>query len=93
MLNLLPSLFDDPFAAKRIVKKIHSLYPTLPIIVRTLHAKDVSSLLDLGATEVIPSDAEATIRIFSRVLEISSIQKDKIAAIGNLIRNEMYTNL
>lgn len=81
---------DDPTAAKRIVKKLHGLYPQLPIIVRTLHAKDANALLKLGAAEVIPCDAEATIRIFTRLLEKCSVQSEKIFAITHLIRSEMY---
>jgi CPA2 family monovalent cation:H+ antiporter-2 len=68
----------DPLATRRIVATARRSNPKLYIIARTRYLKEMKSLYELGADEVIPEEFETSVEIFSRVLAKYLIPKDEI---------------
>ncbi|MDZ4786451.1 MAG: cation:proton antiporter, partial [bacterium] len=66
---------SDAFATRKIVDIISRDYPGLHIIVRTKEVAEVTELLNLGASEVVPEEFETSLEIFSRVLRKYLINK------------------
>lgn len=83
----------DPSAVKSIVKEVRRLHPTLYILIRTRFLLEVKELLHLGADEVIPEEFETSIEIFSRMLVLYKIPRDKINVMIDHIRTNNYQML
>jgi CPA2 family monovalent cation:H+ antiporter-2 len=71
-------VISDPLATRRIIAVARRLNPKLYIIARTRFLKEMNSLYELGADEVIPEEFETSVEIFSRVLAKYLIPKDEI---------------
>lgn len=59
----------DPMGTRRVVEVVRRLRPNVHIIVRVRYVGELEQLRDLGANEVVPEEFEASMAIFSRVLE------------------------
>ncbi len=70
---------NDPGAVLRTVKSARSLSPDLYILARTNYILDVGSLLEAGASEVIPSELEAAARVTARTLIYLGVDKSRVA--------------
>ncbi|MDZ7764057.1 MAG: NAD-binding protein [Melioribacteraceae bacterium] len=81
---------NDPTAVQRIVVQAKDLNPNVFVIVRTRHVKEVESLIELGANEVIPEEFETSIEIFGRVLTKYLIPRTEIENFINEIRSDSY---
>lgn len=81
---------NDPAATRRITEMARRLNPKIHIIVRTRFLKEMRSLYELGANEVIPEEFETSVEIFSRVLSKYLHPKEEIERFVNEIRSEGY---
>lgn len=72
---------SDEEAIPRIVRTSRGLAPGISILARTRHVRQVKSLLDLGANEIISEEFEASLEIFSRVLRTYDIPEEEIGYI------------
>lgn len=81
---------NDPTAVQRTVALIKSENSNVYVIVRTRHVKEVETLIELGADEVIPEEFETSIEIFSRVLAKYLIPRNQIEKFVNEIRADSY---
>jgi CPA2 family monovalent cation:H+ antiporter-2 len=59
---------DEPHAAQRLVKKLRSQYPDLPILVRARDSLHAAALYRAGATHATPETLEATLQLSEAVL-------------------------
>jgi CPA2 family monovalent cation:H+ antiporter-2 len=78
--NALVVAINDPAATRRIVSIARTASPTLHIVVRTQYVAELEELSRLGANVVVPADFEASVRIFSHVLEELGVPRNILAA-------------
>ncbi|WP_424356960.1 monovalent cation:proton antiporter-2 (CPA2) family protein [Methanocella sp. MCL-LM] len=81
---------SDSIATRRIVHVLRSKNPRLHIIVRTRYLKEMKSLYELGANEVIPEEFETSVEIFARVLKKYLVPKSDIDRLTTDVRSENY---
>lgn len=68
----------DYSTAKSIVENVHRLYPTIAIIVRTRYLSQAEELKELGATDVIIEEVEASVALLVSVLKHYYISLEEI---------------
>ena len=81
---------SDPHATKIIVSNVRNMSPSVYLVVRTRYVKEIQSLLNLGADEVIPEEFETSVEIFTRVLTNYLIPIDELENLVNKIRADNY---
>lgn len=80
----------DAEVTMQIVSSIRLLSETAHVIVRTRYMKEIGSILNIGADEVIPEEFETSIEIFTRVLNRYLVPFDEIQRFTNYIRAHNY---
>ncbi|PWR72041.1 cation:proton antiporter domain-containing protein [Methanospirillum lacunae] len=91
--RVLVVVVNDPFATQQTVRIARELNPGLYIIARTRFMGEVSTLVDLGADDVIPEEFETSIEIFTRILNKYLIPEDEIERLVRDIRAGGYQML
>ncbi len=81
---------SDPDAARRAVRYARQLNPAIHVIVRTHLAVEIDELYELGADDVFADEFEASIEIFTRVLEQYHVPSNVIQAQRRVLRGEKY---
>jgi CPA2 family monovalent cation:H+ antiporter-2 len=81
---------NDPQATRAIVELARALAPRLPIITRTRYVRDVDRLFELGASDVVAEEFEATIDLFSKVLRHFDVPPAAVARFADQMRVEGY---
>lgn len=84
---------SDHIAVRKIVQIGRHLNPNLYIIARTQFVAEIDELLRLGADEVVPEEFEASIELFSKVLEFYQIPKNVINELTDEIKSGHYEAL
>lgn len=59
---------DEPVAAQRLVRKLRTQYPDLPIIARARDASHAAELYRAGATHAVPETLESSLQLSEAVL-------------------------
>jgi CPA2 family monovalent cation:H+ antiporter-2 len=59
---------DEPIMAQRIVKKLRTQYPDMPIIARARDASHAAALYRAGASHAVPETLEASLQLSEAVL-------------------------
>lgn len=83
----------DAAATRRIVELARRLNPTLHIIARTRFTREMDTLYQLGANEVIPEEFETSVEIFTRVLHHYLVSPEEIEKSIAEIRADKYSVL
>ena len=81
---------SDPSATRRITELSRRINPDLFIIARTRYIQEMKPLHELGANEVIPEEYETSIEIFTRILDLYQIPKEKIESFVAQVRADGY---
>lgn len=84
---------SDLFATRQAVQMARYLNPNVHIIARTRFLHEEQALYDLGASEVIPEELEASIEIFSRVLVKYFVPHDDVEQLIAEVRADKYKML
>ncbi len=84
-------VINDAAAARRITALANKLNRRIYIIVRTRFVEEIKPLMDLGASEVIPEEFEASVEIFSRILSRYLLPEDEIHRFVEEIRSDGYS--
>jgi len=84
---------SDHIAVRKIIQIARSLNPELYIIARTQFVAEIQELLNLGADEVIPEEFEASIELFTKVLEYYRVPKNVIFELIEEVRSGHYKAL
>ena len=71
---------NDPLATRRIVSIARSAAPGLHIVVRTPNVRELEELTQRGADIVVPADFEASVKIFSHLLEELGVPRNILGA-------------
>ncbi len=74
----------DPIGAGRVVSTARRLNPDVEIVARVRYVRDMARLYSLGANEVVSEETEASIKMFSMVLEKYGVSADVIEGFGGV---------
>ncbi|NWH08218.1 MAG: cation:proton antiporter [Alphaproteobacteria bacterium] len=69
---------DNPVVAQRAVQAVAAHWPQIPVIARVRDALHARTLLEMGASEVVPETVEASLQLSGRVLSSLGIDGDHI---------------
>jgi CPA2 family monovalent cation:H+ antiporter-2 len=72
----------DPTGTARVVSLARRLNPDMEIVARVRYVRDMARLYSLGANEVVSEETEASIMMFSLVLEKYGVAPDVIEGFG-----------
>jgi CPA2 family monovalent cation:H+ antiporter-2 len=73
-------LINDPEAAVRVVDTVHRAAPAVPVFIRTRYFADRAKLMELGATDVIAEEVEASVEVIARLLRRLEVPRNIIDA-------------
>lgn len=85
--------FDQHEKAKMVIQLIASLYPNLPIVVRTRKDYGMQELLDAGASQVVPEILEGSLMLISQVMHLSGVPMSRIIKRVQKERKGHYGNM
>jgi CPA2 family monovalent cation:H+ antiporter-2 len=74
----------DSAEAARVVSLARRLNPAVEIVARVRYVRDMARLYQLGANEVVSEETEASIKIFTVVLEKFGVAPDVIEGFGGV---------
>jgi CPA2 family monovalent cation:H+ antiporter-2 len=81
---------SDAAAARRAVEIARFENPAIYIVARTRFNTEIKALLDLGANDVIAEEFEASLAVFTRVMDKFMLPRDDIEHMVQDIRREGY---
>ncbi len=84
---------NNPSAAEHTVLAAHKHWPELEIIVRSHDLSHAESLLEAGATQVVPETLEASLLLAREVLLSAGRHQDDVQAVIDMIRRSGYSEL
>ncbi len=85
--------FDQHDKAKSVIELVSSLYPDMPIVVRTRKDYRMEELLKAGATQVVPEIIEGSLMLVTQVLQISGVPMSRILKRVRKERKGHYGNM
>ncbi len=85
-------LINDPEAVVRVVDSVRREAPGVPLMVRTRYLAERGKLLDLGASDVIAEEVEASAEAVMRLLRRLELPRNVIEAQVRIAREEMGTS-
>jgi CPA2 family monovalent cation:H+ antiporter-2 len=74
----------DSMGTQRVVSLARRLNPNVEIVARVRYVRDIARLYALGANEVVSEETEASIKIFTVVLEKFGVDPDVIEGFGGI---------
>jgi CPA2 family monovalent cation:H+ antiporter-2 len=81
----------SPVDERRGIAMARHLNPTVRIVVRTRYVMAIDDLMQLGASEVVVEEFEATLELFARILEFYEIPGKTIQRELDIVRSEHYS--
>lgn len=88
--RLLILTLGDPVATRAAVRLARHLRADVPILVATHFVSEIDELAELGATQVVAYELEATVTLFVRALEFYHIPRHIVAAQAAVVRSGGY---
>jgi CPA2 family monovalent cation:H+ antiporter-2 len=85
--------FDQHEKAMSVIHVVKSLYPDLPVMVRTRKDNRMEELLEAGATQVVPEILEGSLMLVTQVLQISGVPMSRILKRVRKERKGHYANM
>ena len=85
--------FDEHEKAIRVIHLVKSLYPNLPIVVRTRKDHRMEELLKVGASQVVPEILEGSLMLVTQVLQLSGVPMSRILKRVRKERKGHYANM
>jgi CPA2 family monovalent cation:H+ antiporter-2 len=85
--------FDHHEKAMRVVHLVKSLYPDLPVVVRTRKDDRMEELLEAGASQVVPEILEGSLMLVTQVLQLSGVPMSRILKRVRKERKGHYANM
>jgi CPA2 family monovalent cation:H+ antiporter-2 len=81
---------SDPVATRAAVKTARSLNSEIVILARNKYLAEIDELCNLGATEVISEEFEASIELLARILRVYHLPRQAVAQEIKSIRDGRY---
>ncbi len=88
--RVLAIMISDAAATRRVVELARRECPQLWIVVRTRFVHEIDALYDLGASDVIAEEFEASIEVFSQVLNHFLVPYTDIQRLSHRLRSAHY---
>jgi len=85
--------FGEDKQSVEVIKKIRSLSPDVPILVRTRNDDNLDMLHDAGANEVVPESLEGSLMLVSQVLSLTGVPFSRIMRRVQKERKNHYNHL
>lgn len=85
--------FDQHDKAISVIHLIKSLYPNLPVVVRTRKDYRMEELLKAGASQVVPEILEGSLMLVTQVLQMSGVPMSRILKRVRKERKGHYANM
>lgn len=85
--------FDQHDKAMSVIHLIKSLYPDLPVVVRTRKDNRMEELLEAGASQVVPEILEGSLMLVTQVLQLSGVPMSRILKRVRKERKGHYANM
>jgi CPA2 family monovalent cation:H+ antiporter-2 len=85
--------FDQHEKAMSVINLVKSLYPDLPIVVRTRKDYRMEELLEAGASQVVPEILEGSLMLVTQVLQLSGVPMSRILKRVRKERKGHYANM
>lgn len=82
--------FDDRQAVFRLLERLRTMAPKLPVLVRATTDLELARLRELGATEVVPEIAEGSLMLASHALALAGLPRARIVRRVQLVREGRY---
>ncbi|MEZ5651409.1 MAG: cation:proton antiporter [Burkholderiaceae bacterium] len=82
--------FDDKHAVYRLLERLRTLVPNMPVLVRATTDLELERLRELGATEVVPEIAEGSLMLASHALALAGLPRARIMRRVQLVREGRY---
>jgi CPA2 family monovalent cation:H+ antiporter-2 len=82
--------YADTATAVRVLSHIHSLNPSVPVIVRARDESDIERLTAAGATEVVPEAFESGVMLASHTLVMVGVPLSRVMRRVSQVRDERY---
>ncbi len=82
--------FDDRQAVFRLLERLRTMAPNLPVLVRATTDFELGRLRELGATEVVPEIAEGSLMLASHALALAGLPRSRIMRRVQLVREGRY---
>jgi CPA2 family monovalent cation:H+ antiporter-2 len=80
-------------SALKVLRLVHELAPTLPVIVRSYDDTDLDLLKSAGAAEVVPEALEGSLMLASHALVMVGVPLARVAHRVQAARDERYASL
>ncbi len=84
---------SSPTEERRGVALAHDINPSVRIVVRTRYIRAIDELMDLGATDVVVEEFEASLELFAKALDSYEIPINRIWREVESVRAEHYALL
>ena len=78
--------YPDSMAMITTVKTALSINPRLKVLARVHRARDANKLKELGVTELVSPEYEASFRLIKRLLNVMGLEKDERKRILAIVR-------
>ena len=85
--------FDDLQATYRLIDRLRTIAPQLPILVRSSTDGQINRLREAGATEVVPEIAEGSLILASHALALAGVPRLRVMRRVKTIRDGRYEML
>ncbi len=83
--------FSETDAAQRIIRAVHKVNPNVPIIVRTVDEAAIATLMEAGATEVVPEVLEGSLMLASQAMLSVGTPLNRVLRRIRAVREQRYT--
>ncbi len=80
--------YPDSIAMITTVKTALSINPRLKVLARVHRARDANKLKELGVTEMVSPEYEASFRLIKRLLNVMGLEKDERRRILAIVRKD-----
>jgi CPA2 family monovalent cation:H+ antiporter-2 len=88
--RLVVACLDDPGASQRALHAVRTLAPRVPVLVRTRGDEHLDSLLEAGATEVVPETFESSLMLLSHVMALLGRPREEVDSVLEGVRGDRY---
>jgi CPA2 family monovalent cation:H+ antiporter-2 len=85
--------YAETASALKVLRHVHDIAPSLPVIVRTHDDADLEQLREAGAAEVVPEVIEGSLMLGTHALVLLGVPLSRVVKRVRAVRDERYASL
>jgi CPA2 family monovalent cation:H+ antiporter-2 len=85
--------YAETASALKVLRHVHDIAPSLPVIVRTHDDADLDQLREAGAAEVVPEVIEGSLMLGTHALVLLGVPLSRVLKRVRAVRDERYASL